>query len=98
MRNKDHQFSGLLQMRTKTILSKIILPDRTTQVKQIRVYTRSIILRDLDTPLSPKQFSKKYKIKQSLVSQTMYNLYNEGLLDRNICACGKGFVYQLKKQ
>jgi len=59
--------------------------------------TRLVILKYLTIPMSPKQFAVKYKINQPLVAQTMYNLYNEGLLRRIICGCGKGFIYQIKK-
>lgn len=60
--------------------------------------TRMVILKYLTKPMSVREFSLKYKIKQPLVSQTMWNLYNEGLLSRKPCDCGKGFIYWVKKQ
>jgi len=83
-------------MKTKTITSINFLPDRTLQVVK-KDTARSVILNSLDTPQSAKQFAKKHKINQSLVSQTMYNLYQNGLLRRIVCDCGKGFIYQKKQ-
>ena len=59
--------------------------------------TREIILKYLTKPYSAKEFAAKHGLKQSLVSQSMYNLWQEGALYREICRCGKGFIYKLHK-
>ena len=63
-----------------------------------KIPTRVVILKYLNKPMSSREFSTKHGIKMALVTQTMYNLYDEGLLRRNPCDCGKGFIYQIKKQ
>lgn len=61
-----------------------------------KIPTRLVILKYLNNPMSVKAFALKYGLKKALVSQTMCNLYNEGLLRRIVCDCGKGFLYWKK--
>ena len=62
-----------------------------------KIPVRLVILKLLTKPASAKEFATKHDLKQSLVSQSMYNLWQEGELYREICSCGKGFIYKLHK-
>lgn len=61
-----------------------------------KISTRLVILKYLTSPMSPKQFAEKYRLKQANVKEMMINMYKDGILRRVQCDCGKGYIYQVK--
>lgn len=70
---------------------------RTIKTWQPSVKDKVMALFKTHDELTPALITQVLDERHSTISMAMINLHREGLLDRYVCKCGRGFVYMVSK-